>query len=141
MPVHAPRHQYGEHPIAPVDRAPDDLAVVRRSRNDADALLEGVELADALSPAYPDNLVAPIQRVLHHVLPELPGGSDNADLRSVDVHPFRLVGTPCRYKSGGHSRTLAQRSARARRARQFVLLARAVGPSVWGSVRNRRRAG
>jgi len=59
-------------------------------------------------PAYPDNLVAPIQRVLHHVLPELPGGSDDADFRSIVVHAFRLVGPPSPLQVGGHSRTLAQ---------------------------------
>jgi len=57
----------------------DDLGVVRLSRNNGDASFERVELPDALLPAHADDLVAPIERVLDHVLPELPGGSDDAD--------------------------------------------------------------
>src|SRR5918994_790252 len=33
----------------------------------------------ALLSAHANHLVAPIQRVLDHVLPELPGGTDDAD--------------------------------------------------------------
>ena len=76
----APRDEHDEHPVAPRDRALDDLAVVRRSRNDGDAPLERIELPHALLAAHADHLVAAIQRVLHHVLPELPGGPDDADL-------------------------------------------------------------
>jgi hypothetical protein len=36
------------------------------------APLDRVELPHALSPAHADHLVAPIQRVLHHLLSELP---------------------------------------------------------------------
>src|SRR5882672_11656591 len=72
----------GGHPVAPCDRALDNLAVVRCSGNDGDAPLERVELFHAALPARANHLVAAIQRVLHHVLPELPGRPD--------VHTFIL---------------------------------------------------
>ena len=71
---------HGEDPVAPRHRFPDDLAVVRRPRYDGHAPLERIEFCDALLTAHPDHLVAPVQRVLHHVLSELPGGSHDADL-------------------------------------------------------------
>jgi hypothetical protein len=77
--VDSSRDQYDEHAVAPGDRALDHLAVVRRSRNDGDASLERVELPHAFLPAHTDHLVAPVQRVPHHVTPELPGGPDDAD--------------------------------------------------------------
>jgi len=40
---------------------------------DRDALLEGIELFHAGVAANADDLVAAIQGVLHHVLPELSG--------------------------------------------------------------------
>jgi hypothetical protein len=86
VPVHASRDEHDEHPVAPRDRALDHLTVVCRSRNDGDAPLERIELSHAFLPAHADHLVATIQRVLHHVPPELPGGPDDADphrLRSV----------------------------------------------------------
>ena len=55
-----------------------------------DASLERVELADALLPADGDDLVAPVERVLHHVLAELPGGPDDAD-----PHRVRPVARRC----------------------------------------------
>jgi CubicO group peptidase (beta-lactamase class C family) len=57
----------------------DHRAVVRRSRDDGDAPRERVELADALLAAHADDLVATIQRMLHHLLPEVPRGPDDAD--------------------------------------------------------------
>ena len=50
--------------------------------------LKSVELAHALLTADTDHLVAPVQRMLHHVPPELPGGADDADL-----HECRLSNT------------------------------------------------
>jgi hypothetical protein len=41
---------------------------------------ERIELSDALLAAHADHFVAAIERVLDHVLPELAGGSDDADL-------------------------------------------------------------
>ena len=80
IPVAPPWHEHDEHAVAARDRPLDDLAVVRRSRNDGDASLERVELPDPCLPAHADHVVAPVQRVLHHVPPELPGGPDDADL-------------------------------------------------------------
>jgi hypothetical protein len=100
--VDASRDQHDEHPVAPRDRALDDLAVVRRSRNHGDAPLERVELPHALLPAHADHLVAPIQRVLDHVLPELPRGPDDAD-----PHRVRPV-APSRYESVGVARALKE---------------------------------
>src|SRR5215218_10489774 len=80
-----PRDQYDEHPVAPRDRALDDLAVVRRSRNDSDSSLELVELLHTALAAHANHLVDPIQRVLHHVPPELPRGTDDADPHWVRV--------------------------------------------------------
>ncbi|MDX6667369.1 MAG: hypothetical protein QOK04_749 [Solirubrobacteraceae bacterium] len=84
--VHASRDQYDEHPVAPGERAFDDLWVVRGSRNDSDALLECVELLHALLSAHADHVVLPVKRVLHHVPPELPRGPDDAN-----PHRARLV--------------------------------------------------
>src|SRR5262249_31236073 len=78
--------------VAPRDRALDRLAIVRRSRNDGDASLERVELTDALIPAHADHRIAPIQRVLHHVAPELAGRTDDAHLhRLLLFAPTRRV--------------------------------------------------
>ncbi len=73
------RDEHHEHPAAPRDGAPDDVGVVRGSGDDRDTPFELVELPNALLPAHADNLVPPIERVLHHVLPELPGSADDAD--------------------------------------------------------------
>jgi hypothetical protein len=54
------RDEHDQHPVAARDRALDDLAVVRRSRNDRDPPLVSVELAHALLSADADHLVAPI---------------------------------------------------------------------------------
>ena len=64
--------EHDEHPVAPRHRTLDDPAVVGGSRQDGDAPLERVELRDALLPTDANHLVASIERVLHHVLPELP---------------------------------------------------------------------
>src|SRR5712691_3744828 len=79
VPVDASRDQHDKHPVAPRDRALNDLAVVRRSRYDSDPPLERVELPHAFFPTHANHLIAPIQRVLHHVLPELPRGPDDAN--------------------------------------------------------------
>ncbi len=81
--VDPPWDQHGEHPVAPHNRLLDNIAVVRRSRNDGDAPLERVELSDALLTAHANHFVASIQHVLHHVLAELPRGPDNANLHLV----------------------------------------------------------
>src|SRR6185437_9676404 len=73
------RDQHDEHPVAPGDRPLDDLGVVRRSPNDSDAPLEPIELPYAFLTTHANHLVAPIQRVLDHVLPELPRGPDDAN--------------------------------------------------------------
>jgi hypothetical protein len=77
--VHPSRDENDEHPVALRDCALDDLEVVRRSRNDGDAPLERVELPHAFLPAHADHFVATVERVLHHVAPELPGGPDDAN--------------------------------------------------------------
>src|SRR3954452_3283889 len=79
VPVDSPRDEHDEHPVAALDRLLDHVRVVRRSWGDGDAPLELVELPDALLPAHPNDLVPAIQRVLDHVLPELPGRTDDAD--------------------------------------------------------------
>jgi hypothetical protein len=102
VPVDASRDEHDEHPVAPRHRALDDLAVVRRSRNDGDAPPERVELLHALLAAHADHLVATIKRVLHHVPPELPRGSDDADL-----HRMRPV-SDSRRESVGVARALKE---------------------------------
>src|SRR6185295_16907510 len=79
----AHRGKHDENAVATGDGALDDLAVVGRSRYDRDALLEGIELLHAGLAAHADYLVAAIQGVLHHVLPELSGSPDDADLPHV----------------------------------------------------------
>jgi hypothetical protein len=78
--VDAHRGKYDENAVATGDGALDDLAVVGRPRYDRDALLEGIELFHAGVAAHADDLVAAIQGVLHHVLPELSGSPYDADL-------------------------------------------------------------
>ena len=72
--------QHGEDAVAACDRPLDDLAVVRRSRNDRDTPRELLELVHADLAAHGDYLVAAVQRVLDHVPPELARGPDDADL-------------------------------------------------------------
>src|SRR4051794_18180320 len=79
VPVYPPRDEHDEHPLAARDRPLYDLAVVGCAAHDVDPALELGELADALLAAHGDHLVPPIQRVLDHVLPELPGRTDDAD--------------------------------------------------------------
>src|SRR3954454_11934732 len=81
--VNAHWGKHDEHPFAPGYGALDDLAVIRRSRNDSNAPLEGIELLHAALAAHADHRIAPIQRVLHHVDSELPRGPDDADLHHV----------------------------------------------------------
>src|SRR3990170_9162859 len=88
--VNPPRDQHGEYPVASCDGLQDNLAVVRHPRNDCDAPLERVELPHAFLSANADHFVASIKRMLHHVLAELPRGSDDAYL-----HRAPPLGTSC----------------------------------------------
>lgn len=81
--------QYGEDPVAPGHRVPDNLAVVRYPWDDGHAPLGRIEFRDALRAAHPDHVVAPAKGVLHHVLSELPGGSRDAGL--YHRHPSRSL--------------------------------------------------
>ncbi len=74
--------QYGEDGVTARGCALDNLAVVRSSRDDRDTPREALELIHTYRAAYGDNLIASVQRVLHHVPPELPGRPD-------DAHPHR----------------------------------------------------
>jgi hypothetical protein len=94
------RGQHDEHTVAPGHDTLDNLAVVRLSGDDGDAPLERIELPHAALPAHANHLVAPIERVLHHVLPELSGRSDDAHLHV--VHPM----APFSGKSVGAVRVL-----------------------------------
>src|SRR5947209_9808841 len=76
----SPRDQHCEHRVAPCHRALDDVSVISCSGNDSDAAGEPVELFRTLLTAHANYLVASIQRVLHHVLPELSRCSDDANL-------------------------------------------------------------
>src|SRR4051794_2258035 len=77
--VYPPRDEHDEHPVAARDRPLNDLAVVGCAGHDVDPALELGELAHALVAAHGDHLVPPIQRVLDHVPPELPGRADDAN--------------------------------------------------------------
>jgi hypothetical protein len=81
VPVDAPWDEHDEHSVASLHGAFDDIAVIGRSRNDGDPPPERIELFDALLAAHSHHFVAAVERVLDHVLPELPRGSDDADLR------------------------------------------------------------
>jgi hypothetical protein len=77
--VESAGHQHREHRVTALDCALDDVAVVCFSVDDADAVSEPAKLFHALLTADASHLVASVQRVLHHVLPELPGSSDDAN--------------------------------------------------------------
>jgi hypothetical protein len=77
--VHPAWDEDDEHAVAARDRPLDDVAVVGRAGHDHDPVPELGELADALLAAYGDHFVPPVQRVLDHVAPELPGRTDDAD--------------------------------------------------------------
>src|SRR3954452_5745251 len=77
--VYPPRDEHDEYPVAARDRPPYDLAVVGCTGHYVDPAIELGELADALVAAHGNHLVPPIQRVLDHVPPELPGRADDAD--------------------------------------------------------------
>jgi len=89
--VDTSRNEHDEHPVAPRDRPLYDLGVIRCSWSDRDAPLERVELPNALLPAHANDLVAPIERLLHHVLPELPGGADDANPHLARAHTSKLT--------------------------------------------------
>ena len=82
--VDAPGDEHDERRVAPGDSPLDHLRIVGGARNDGDATLEHVELPHALLPAHADHLVAPVERVLHHVPPQLPRRADDADLHRAD---------------------------------------------------------
>lgn len=77
-----------------------ELAIVHRSRDDGDAYLELFELINALFPADARYFVSSIQRVLYHILTELPGCPNDTDLPDIPhfirwirqlvvrIHPF-----------------------------------------------------
>ena len=81
----ATRDEHDEDPVGPGDRPLDHDRVARRSRNHGDAPLELVELRDACLSAYPDDVVAPLERVVDHVAPEFSRGPDDADPQHVAV--------------------------------------------------------
>ena len=74
------RDQHSEDAVAAAHGALDDVAVVGRPGDNGDPLLERAELVYAAGAAHADHLVAAVQGMLHHVLPELPGKPDDADL-------------------------------------------------------------
>ena len=59
----APRNEHDEHAVAAGKRLLDDLAVVRRSRDDRDAPRERFELPDALLAAHADHVVPAVEAV------------------------------------------------------------------------------
>src|SRR5919206_1180269 len=73
------RNQHSEDGVTPAHRALDDLAVIRRSRNDGDPPRELGQLVHADLAAHGDDLVTPVQRVPHHISPQLARGPDYAD--------------------------------------------------------------
>jgi hypothetical protein len=87
VPVDTARDQHGQHAIAPVDGVLDDAGIVGGSREESETPCERVEFGHACRSAYADDLITPIQRMLHQVLPELAGGPDDANLL-----PGRAVG-------------------------------------------------
>src|SRR6476646_10757010 len=88
VPMHTSRHEYDEHSVAPLHGVRDNLAIVRCPRNDCDPPRECGELSDALLATHANHLVTAIERVLHHVPPELPGGSDYAHLHRERPIPY-----------------------------------------------------
>ena len=90
--VHAPRTSTTRTPSQP---ATARLITSRSSVAPGKTVmrvLRAVELADALRPARADDLVAAVKRVLGHVLAELAGDADGAD-----VHRGFLLGTLVRW--------------------------------------------
>ena len=75
-----PGGQHGLDPVAPRHRFRDDPAVVCRPGYNGHAPRERIEFRDALLTAHAGHFIAAVQRVRHHVLSELPGGSHDADL-------------------------------------------------------------
>src|SRR5688572_30141924 len=67
------------------------MAVVRRTRNDRDTPREFLELVHTDLAAYGDHLMAAVQRMLHHVPPELARGTDDADPRPGRTIRFAAV--------------------------------------------------
>ena len=107
------RNEHDEHAAAACDRLLDDVAVVGRAGHDVDPSLELRELADALLAAYGDHLVAMVQRMLDHVLAELAGAADDADLHDspgagsgpttpVGVGAFSGSCSPMSSRNGGY---------------------------------------
>src|SRR4051794_9844658 len=97
----AHRRKHDENAIATGDGTLDDLAVVGCSRYNRDAVLEGIELFHAGVAAHADDLVAAIQSVLHHVLPELSGSPNDAHLPHVRKLTLgRRAAAPLRIRRG-----------------------------------------
>ena len=89
--VYPSRDEHDEHPVAARDRPLYDLAVVGRAGHDVDPTLEVGEFADAPRAAHADHLVPAVQCVLDHVLPELPGRTDDADSHATRSPPGALA--------------------------------------------------
>ncbi len=73
-------------PSAPCNCFPDDLAIVRCTRENGDPPFETVEFSYAALPTNTNHLVAPIQGMLNHVSPELPGRTHNTN--RFHMHPY-----------------------------------------------------
>src|SRR3954454_16495389 len=125
VPTESARNEHNQHPVAPSDCELDDLRIVCCSRNHGDPSLKSVELAHALLTADTDHLVAPVQRMLHHVPPELPGGADDADL-----HERRLSNTQAASRGTPQSRTTHPRPGSSRGVGPFGFTRRGVGGSI-----------
>jgi hypothetical protein len=79
--LHPPGDEDREDGVTVPDGTRHDLPVICLPRDDGDPVGDVRELLDALLPADRDDLVAPVQGVLHHVAPELAGRADDAHLR------------------------------------------------------------
>jgi hypothetical protein len=82
--VSPPWEQHGEYPGAACNCIPDRRTFVCRAENDGDASLESIKLTHAAFPANTNLPIAPVQRMLRHVLPILPGCSYDKDLLHFD---------------------------------------------------------
>ena len=86
--LHAPGHQHGQYAVTTCHRLFNHVAIIGRTGNHGDALLEFIQLGYTLLTADADHFIAPVERMAHHVFAELAGCADDTNFH--DKYPLPL---------------------------------------------------
>jgi hypothetical protein len=111
------------------DRAERHRAQAARVFTGVEDVRPCIEFGGAPLAAHADRLIAPVKRMLHHVLPELPGGSNNADLHNVSPPAGHRRATPPSCPARAASTVMWPNL---RSTRSFLLADHCLDPAIFG---------